>query len=285
MSRHAVYMSRERAAERARETVQILEAGSYTAPSGKIVEIGESVRRAVEATEAFPPEKAVPSKRQGSYDTRFAVSKESTLEAARRLVGAGHGVAALNFASATNPGGGFLTGARAQEESLCRASGLYACLKDDPMYAYHRVRRDPLYSHYVLWSPEVPVFRTDDGTFLDEPWTCTFLTSPAVMAKTLLRESPERARKLKPTMWERTLKVLGVVAEKGCDTLVLGAWGCGAFGYDTATMAEQFHRALTENFAGAFALVEFAILDEGEDERTIGPFREAFREENGAEDR
>jgi uncharacterized protein (TIGR02452 family) len=276
-------MSRERAAQLARETVKILEVGRYTAPSGNVVEIGESARRAVEATEAYPPEKTVPSKRQGSYDTRFAVSKESTLEAARRLVGAGHNVAALNFASATNPGGGFLTGARAQEESLCRASGLYACLKDDPMYAYHRARHDPLYSHYVLWSPEVPVFRTDDGSCLEEPWACTFLTCPAVMAKTLLRESPERARKLKPTMWERTLKVLGVAAEKGHSTLVLGAWGCGAFGYDTATMAEQFRKALTENFAGVFARVEFAIVDEGEDERTIGPFREAFREGGGAE--
>jgi uncharacterized protein (TIGR02452 family) len=276
MSRHAVYMSRERAGQLAQETIEILEAGRYTSPSGRVVLIGEGVRRAVAATEAYPPEKTVPSKREGSHDTTYAVRKESTLEAARRLVGQGRSVAALNFASATNPGGGFLTGARAQEESLCRASALYSCLRDDAMYAYHRARRDPMYSHYVLWSPDVPVFRTDDGTFLEEPWCCAFLTCPAVMAKTVWRESPERGQKLKPTMWERTLKVLGVAAEKGCDSLVLGAWGCGAFGYDTVTMAEQFRKALMENFAGAFARVEFAVVDEGDDERTIGPFLAAF---------
>jgi uncharacterized protein (TIGR02452 family) len=144
------------------------------------------------------------------------------------------------------------------------------------MYAFHRARRDPLYTHYVLWSPDVPVFRTDDGALLEEPWPCSFLTCAAVMAKTLLRDYPERARKLPPTMWERTLKVLGIAAEKGQDTLVLGAWGCGAFGYDPSVMAAQFHRALTEDFAGAFARVEFAIVDDSPEERTIGPFREAF---------
>ena len=87
----------------------------------------------------------------------------TTLEVARGLADEGHRVAALNFASARNPGGGFLTGARAQEESLARASGLYAMLLDDPMYDHHRSRKDPLYTAWVIYSPDVPVFRLDEG--------------------------------------------------------------------------------------------------------------------------
>jgi len=88
----------------------------------------------------------------------------------------------LNFASATHPGGGFLSGARAQEEYLARSSGLYACIRDNPMYAFHRSRSDPHYTNYAVYSPEVPVFRSDDGSLLDEPYTVGIITSPAVNA-------------------------------------------------------------------------------------------------------
>jgi uncharacterized protein (TIGR02452 family) len=56
----------------------------------------------------------------------------TTLDVARGLANEGHRVAALNFESAKNPGGGFLIGARAQEETLARASGLHAMLQGDP---------------------------------------------------------------------------------------------------------------------------------------------------------
>ena len=46
----------------------------------------------------------------------------------RALAEAGHNVAALNFASAKNPGGGFRKGAQAQEECLARCSALYSSL-------------------------------------------------------------------------------------------------------------------------------------------------------------
>ena len=67
----------------------------------------------------------------------------------------------LNFASAKSPGGGFLNGARAQEEYLARSSCLYQCIRWNPMYAFHRANDDPLYTDYAIYSPGLsPSFAT-----------------------------------------------------------------------------------------------------------------------------
>ena len=60
-------------------------------------------------------------------------------------------------------------GARLPDRATPGASGfdLYACLDGNPMYAHHRDRRDPFYSHFVIYSPDVPVFRTDAGDLLE----------------------------------------------------------------------------------------------------------------------
>jgi uncharacterized protein (TIGR02452 family) len=183
---------------------------------------------------------------------------------------------ALNFASATHPGGGFLTGSRAQEESLARSSGLYACLDGQPMYAFHQGRRDPLYTSYALYSPDVPVFRTDDGTLLEEPWRCSFITAAAVNAKAVLQRDPSRRPEIRQAMRERIHKVLAIATVHGHDTLVLGAWGCGAFGNDAEEIAELFREALAERFVGVFATVVFAVTDWSRERHFIGPFVRAF---------
>ena len=80
---------------------------------------------------------------EGELPDKISVENMTTLEAAQRLISKGCRPAVLSFASATNPGGGFLGGARAQEEYLARSSGLYACIRDNAMCAFHRSRRDP----------------------------------------------------------------------------------------------------------------------------------------------
>ena len=76
----------------------------------------------------------------------------------------------LNFASGVNPGGGFLVGARAQEETLCRSSALFATLEGDPMYLAPHERSDDAASDSAILSPDVRFFR-DDGTVLGA-WGC-----------------------------------------------------------------------------------------------------------------
>jgi uncharacterized protein (TIGR02452 family) len=269
-------IDRARAAQLGRETVQILREGRYQTVSGVTVDIRAAVSRAVSATISYPPETPIPAVQPGVAHTRIEVRNETTLAAAQRFVARGYPVVALNFASATAPGGGFLNGARAQEESLARSSGLYACLADNPMYAFHRARNDPLYTDYVIYSPDVPVIRTDAGTLLDRPYLCSFLTSPAVNANALLVHSPQRRPEIRPAMESRISKVLALAALHQHATLILGAWGCGAFGNDAAEIAALFHAALTTRYQGVFAQIVFAITDWSDDHRFIGPFERVF---------
>lgn len=271
-----MHMSRSQAAALGRETKRILELGHYTAPSGRTVDIADDVRRAVEATLPYPPDEPVPRPRFSPVATRFEVVNETTLDAARRLVAEGHRPVALNFASAKNPGGGFLNGARAQEESLCRASALSACLLRQPMYDFHRRLGGGMYTSYALYSPDVPVFRTDEGSLLEVPYLCAFITAPAVNAKVVLGREAARHPAVFAAMQERVYKVLAIAAAHGQDAAVLGAWGCGVFGNDPREIAELFRRELTGAFHGAFARVVFAVVDWSADEHFIGPFRRAF---------
>ncbi|MFD9391903.1 TIGR02452 family protein [Streptomyces sp. NPDC060000] len=211
--------------------------------------------------------------------TLVEVTGESSLEAAGRLAGAGP-VAVLNFASARNPGGGYLNGAQAQEEALCRASALYTCLLTArEFYDHHRAHRDPFYTDRVIHSPAVPVFRDDRGRLLDEPYAAGFLTSAAPNAGVVLRTAPERASELPHALAVRAERVLETAAAHGYRRLVLGAWGCGVFRNDPAQVAGAFRALLGPGgrFERTFEHVVFGVLDRtpgavvlGAFERTLG---------------
>ena len=180
----------------------------------------------------------------------------------------------LNFASATNPGGGFLNGARAQEEYLARSSCLYACIRSNAMYAFHRENYDPLYTDYVIYSPGVPVIRDDSGTLLEVPYTIAMITCAAANASRL---AAERRHEIGPAMLRRICRVLSVGIAQGHDGIVLGAWGCGAFGNEGHEIAHLFHDALSSRFKGSYRRVIFAVVDWSPDRRFIGPFEEEFQ--------
>jgi uncharacterized protein (TIGR02452 family) len=271
-----MHIDRNRAAELGRQTVGILETGAYRAEDDRTVEIALHVSRAVAGTVSYPPGWQRPTVAPRGRVTQLDVVNETTLAAARRLTERGSQPVALNFASAKNPGGGFLSGARAQEESLARSSGLFACLNGHEMYALHRALKDAIYTDYAIYSPDVPVFRSDSGTLLAQPYLCSFITSPAVNAKVVLERAPSRRREIRDAMAERIAKVLTVAALHDHDTLILGAWGCGAFGNDCREIAGLFRDALQSTFRDVFETVVFAITDWSGDRRFIGPFEEAL---------
>ncbi len=264
----------------ARETEQIVAAGAYRASGGREVSIAAAVEAARAGTRMTGPGPVeVPTPREGSAPVRTAVevTGESSTEAARRL--ADRPVAVLNFASARNPGGGYLNGAQAQEEALCRASALYTCLLRAPdFYAHHRAHRDPFYSDRVIHTPAVPVFRDDRGRLLDDPFTAGFLTAAAPNAGVVLRTAPERAAALPAALAVRAERVLETAAAHGYRRLVLGAWGCGVFRNDPAQVAEAFRALLTPDgrFGRTFEQVVFGVLDRTPGSVVRRAFEEAF---------
>ncbi|MEU2744295.1 TIGR02452 family protein [Streptomyces sp. NPDC007095] len=271
----------------ARQTEEIVAAGGYRASDGRTVPIAAAIEAARAGTRMYGPGPVrAPAGSPASApreSTLIEVTGESSLEAARRLVRKEGGrpadpVAVLNFASARNPGGGFLNGAQAQEEALCRASALYTCLLGArEFYDHHRAHRDPFYTDRVIHSPAVPVFRDDRGDLLDEPYTVGFLTAAAPNAGVVLRTAPERAPELGPALAVRAERVLETAAAHGYHRLVLGAWGCGVFRNDPAQVAGAFHDLLVKGrFEGAFDHVVFGVLDRARDQATRGSFERVF---------
>src|SRR5215472_2566411 len=128
----------------AHETIAILEHGTYGVPGGGQVRLAADIDRAVAGTRLYLPDDELRPVDPTVRIPRVEVTPETTLAAARRL---GGDVACLVFASAKNPGGGFRNGAQAQEESLARASALYACQLAAPgFYEFHRRQTDLRYS-------------------------------------------------------------------------------------------------------------------------------------------
>ncbi|WP_246156200.1 TIGR02452 family protein [Thiohalocapsa marina] len=248
-----------------------IEQGGYRGPAGEQVDWDQAVRDAVCAKRSLPPAAVLPSVTWANHPTtEVQVVNETTLVAARRRVALGDAVLALNFANGVYPGGGFLQGARAQEEVLCRSSALYATLRGDPMYAHHAQRPQPDSTDWAILSPEVPVFRTDDGTALEVPWHVSVVTSAAPYA-------PGVGQPLAGDLLQtRIARVLAIAQAFGYETLVLGAWGCGAFENDPLRTARDFHAAVSGPFRGAFRHVVFAIADWSAERAVLGPFRDVF---------
>ena len=263
---------RELAVRLGEEAVAISKAGKYFTPSGP-VDISAQLMTSLKKTTYYDADHAHTPASRGSHQTAIEVTNETTLSAHRRHLAKGHNVVSLNFASATQPGGGFLGGARAQEEYLCRSSALFLSIKDSPMYDYHRDNWTPFYSDAMIYSGDVPVFRDDQHDLLETPYRASFITSAAPLAKKVL---PHDHPKLPNILLQRIHKIISVAKAKGHDSMILGAWGCGAFGNDGYLVAELFHRVLTVEFAGSFKEVTFAIVDTSPEQRFIGPFAQRF---------
>ncbi|MEK0178115.1 TIGR02452 family protein [Microcoleus anatoxicus] len=271
----------------AQDTLKIIEAGYYCSPEGQRIELVQKIESCLEQTKSYEPDALSRIKQSVLYGTpqfsniEFEVRNETTLMGAERMARGQkfQKIGVLNFASAKNPGGGFLKGAQAQEESLARSSALYkSILKCREHYEFHRSHHSFLYSDRMIYSPDCPVFRKDDGMLLEIPYLVDFITSPAPNAGEVWRQQSQDAEKIREVLYERGAKLLSLAIYNGCDALVLGAWGCGVFRNNPAMVAQMFADLLLPSgqFYRRVKSILFSVLDSSEQAKVFAEFHSRF---------
>lgn len=273
----------------ANETLEILSSGYYE-PSvqdktgqktGAIqIRIKEAMEQSIARSVLLSPaegekilEKYPSDASCGRPETR--VENISTIGAIRLLAAEGKSsIGVLNFASAKNPGGGFLNGANAQEESLAVSGTLYPTLTaHEEYYRENRAHKSMMYLDYAIYSPEVVFFRDERFQLTETPVKASVLTLPAVnMGQVILKG--ENVSEAKRVMRRRMRLALGIFAEQKARHLVLGAYGCGVFRNDPGEVAAWWRELLAEGMGQYFDSVFHAVLDNSKEKRCIRAFQE-----------
>ena len=209
-------------------------------------------------------------------EAEIIISKKRTFEAAQDYAKLGEKVAVLNFASSTNPGGGVVNGAGAQEECLCRISTLYFTLDTDEnwkrFYNPHRKARTPLHNDDILYTKNITVFKSDTTSPQLLPENEWYDVDVITCAAPNLRENPSNRynlgdvnqrlilnnEELYSLHEKRDSRIFDAAASQNVDVLVLGAFGCGAFMNDPKVVAKVM-LSLAKKYAHFFKTIEFAV--------------------------
>jgi len=273
-------MNRSKRGLIAKQTVKILEEGSYRA-RGEVIDISNSIAYSKNNTKTMAAgDLDLAICPRFSSNAMIEVTNESTFDALLRIQQdePDSKVGCLNFASAKNPGGGFLNGSQAQEEALSRSSGLYASLitQKSAYYDRNRSHGSSLYLDLLIVSPDVPFFRNDEGALLPEPLSVTVVTAPAPNAGAVRRNEPESEKSIEDVMRNRADMVIKSLVHSEVDSIVLGAWGCGVFQNNPRVVAKAFDLLVGKNgkYAKCFQQVCFAIFDPKKNTENYEVFRD-----------
>lgn len=239
-------------------------------------------RKAIPTVSHFvEKDEAIKITKSKGFDTKFIVKNEDVVARCHDAGESGRRVGVLNFASATNPGGGYENGAQAQEESLCRNSFLGFELKRffDVYYGPNREQKNGgLYTPAFIYSKDVLFIKREQGgveTFTNTPSLVDVITMAAP------NQSMNKNGKIEQSVYTRDLavklqRVLRKFKAEGAEVLVLGAFGCGVFGNNPVTVAKIFDALFkTPEFAGAFHTVYFSIYGTGDN---LNAFENTFGE-------
>lgn len=268
--------------EIAQNTLQYIEQGYYEV-NGRRVDFAAEQKHSEDRSVLITPEQGETLVRACTPPAHGVQAKQNVVNAATvkailDFTQAGvERVGVLNFASAKNPGGGFLNGAMAQEESLAASSGLYGTqMRNEGYYKANRACKSMMYTHHAIYSPDVVFFRDERFELLERPVTASALTLPAVNYGQVLLKG-ENAEQALQVMLDRMRLALAIFAERGDRNLILGAYGCGVFRNDPVKVAGWWHELLIkEGYGKCFEHIVYAVLDNSKDQKCIRAFDNRF---------
>ena len=189
----------------------------------------------------------------------ISVVNESVVDSILRVGNCG----VLNFASAKNPGGGFLNGMVAQEEVLCRSSNLYNSLSEMKQY-YQENRRikSSLYTNNMIYSADILFIRDNLLNLVKVPVYANIVTAPAVNAGAYYHKENGDRYTVASVMINRMRYILKLLINKGNTSIILGAYGCGVFRNDPVDVATIWNNLLKkEGFEYYFENIIFSVYD------------------------
>jgi len=214
-----------------KDTLKILSDGKYVVNNHE-VSIKESLDDSISKTILYNDEDIKPT---------IEVCNEKSFTSATRLLKEGkENIVLLNFASGHSVGGSVIEGANAQEEDLCRCSGLYDSLKTKTEFYERNSKNKIEYTDDIIYSPNVPFFKDDNFNLLEKPIHLSVITSPAPN----LMHGFDNEFDLNFLINKRILKILRVAMMNNHKTILLGAWGCGAFQNDPLMIINAFKESL-----------------------------------------
>lgn len=221
------------------------------------------------------------------------VSHKRSLEAAEQY--RDQKVCVLNFASATNAGGGVTKGSNAQEEAICRCSTLYPCISDEKVTdRFHNKHRSALrsgqmtalYNDDCIYTPRVIVFKsdTDQPQLLSEEFwyevdviSCAAPNLRSKPGNAMNPDSGNKAVSVKPSELlelhkKRISRILDIAGKYGAEVVILGAFGCGAFQNPSDVVAKAMYEVV-QNYLYHFKTIEFAVYCPPKDTRNFDIFK------------
>ncbi len=209
----------------------------------------------------------------GTVPTVIVIDQDSVtavLERGRGIASACD-LALLDFASFVNPGGGYERGGWAQEEAICGESTLFNVLREQRSWYAENRRRNincELYRNRGLVVPKVRFERDGYHSYADVIVVAAPFASRAREVYNVTDDA------LLAAMRERIRFAMGIADDLGHRKLILGAFGCGAFGWDASVVAPLFVGELAGG-AHVAEQVVFAI-PRGRFEDNLSKFEHAF---------
>ncbi len=261
-------MSREENIAVYNNTVVLANQGGYMSPKGEQIRI-HNQEEMVNGTKFYGKKVVNDYDAIPRYETEVKVIDKDCIYAAKDLIDRGFNPCMLNMASFSTPGGGVMKGSSAQEENIFRRSNIFKSL-----YQFHsigenlgieqREERYPLdYNFGGIYTPHVTIFKGGSDTrytLLEEPFEVAVVSVSAVKNPTL------KNGKLEPWVIDTTKskirQIFDIALENGHDSLVLSAFGCGAYKTPPTEMAKLFKEVIeSKKYKGAFKAIHFAIIN------------------------